>query len=72
MKPCLDLCHSHSCTARCRLHGCVCSLALLHHCHLTSNHAVLCGVQAIHKINPSVAQKDVKRHEEWLKVYGSI
>lgn len=29
-------------------------------------------MQAIHKINPSVAQKDVKRHEEWLKVYGSI
>lgn len=30
------------------------------------------SLQAIHKINPSVAQKDVKRHEEWLKVYGSI
>jgi hypothetical protein len=29
-------------------------------------------LQAINKINPSVAQKDVKRHEEWLKVYGSI
>jgi hypothetical protein len=29
-------------------------------------------VQAIHKINPSVAQKDVTRHEEWLKIYGSI
>jgi hypothetical protein len=29
-------------------------------------------MQAINKINPSVAQKDVKRHEEWLKVYGSI
>lgn len=32
---------------------------------------LLC-MQAINKINPSVAQKDVKRHEEWLKVYGSI
>jgi Vps4 C terminal oligomerisation domain len=29
-------------------------------------------LQAIGRINPSVAQKDVKRHEEWLKVYGSI
>lgn len=29
-------------------------------------------IQAINKINPSVAQKDVTRHEEWLKVYGSI
>ncbi|KAF8063864.1 AAA1 [Scenedesmus sp. PABB004] len=28
--------------------------------------------QAVHRINPSVAQKDVARHEEWLKVYGSI
>jgi hypothetical protein len=28
--------------------------------------------QAVTKINPSVAQKDVMRHEEWLKVYGSI
>lgn len=30
-----------------------------------------CGPQAIRKINPSVSPDDIKRHEEWLKVYGS-
>jgi hypothetical protein len=30
------------------------------------------SLQAIAKINPSVSPKDVKRHEEWVKVYGSI
>lgn len=29
-------------------------------------------MQAIQKINPSVAPQDIKRHEEWLKVYGSV
>eukprot|EP00877_Chromochloris_zofingiensis_P010484 jgi/Chrzof1/568/Cz01g20220.t1 len=29
-------------------------------------------MQAIVKINPSVAEKDIIRHQEWLKVYGSI
>lgn len=29
-------------------------------------------VQAISKINPSVAEKDIRRHQEWLAAYGSI
>ncbi|KAG2497959.1 hypothetical protein HYH03_004220 [Edaphochlamys debaryana] len=28
-------------------------------------------VQAIRKINPSVSKEDIKRHEEWLAVFGS-
>ncbi|KXZ56721.1 KAT1 protein [Gonium pectorale] len=28
--------------------------------------------QAIRKINPSVSKEDIKRHEEWLKVFGSL
>lgn len=27
---------------------------------------------AMKKINPSVSPVDIKRHEEWLKVYGSV
>lgn len=38
----------------------------------SSRHTLLRRRQAIGKINPSVAQKDVARHEEWLQVYGSI
>lgn len=29
-------------------------------------------IQAIAKINPSVGKNDIKKHEEWLRVYGSI
>ena len=29
-------------------------------------------MQAIHKINPSVSQTDIKRHQEWLTIYGSV
>ena len=29
-------------------------------------------LQAVAKINPSVGEKDVKRHERWLKEYGSV
>ena len=29
-------------------------------------------LQAIHKINPSVSGKDIKRHQDWLNVYGSV
>lgn len=28
--------------------------------------------QAIRKINPSVSKEDIRRHEEWLAVYGSV
>lgn len=28
--------------------------------------------QAIAKINPSVGEKDILRHENWLKEYGSV
>jgi katanin p60 ATPase-containing subunit A1 len=29
-------------------------------------------VQAIAKINPSVGERDVQRHEKWLREYGSV
>ena len=28
--------------------------------------------QAIAKINPSVGERDIARHERWLKEYGSV
>lgn len=29
-------------------------------------------LQAVRKINPSVAERDIKRHEDWLRDFGSI
>lgn len=29
-------------------------------------------LQAIVKINPSVSPADIKRHEEWRSIYGSV
>ena len=29
-------------------------------------------LQAVERINPSVSKNDIKRHEVWLKEFGSV
>lgn len=43
----------------------------LRKCHdITSSHPL--DAQAVERINSSVSKTDIKRHEAWLKEFGSV